>query len=180
MNQIDLAEEIIRNEGNNYQNLLETSIFYQLLDLYRKHCGFVPEFKKENLTKIDVGTKFSYVKKICELDVLMYGLLSGDFNPIHFDKDIAKKTKFGEPVVHGLLTGSLISALLARLPGIPVLLSCTLNFKSPVKPGDIVTVDGEIVEVDQTKKNRFTVKVICRINEKVVVEGQVKILIWYI
>ena len=136
--------------------------------------------RRRTWIKIQVGTKLSYSKKICELDVLMFGLLSGDFNPIHFDRNVAKKTKFGEPVVHGLLMGSLVSALLARLPGIPVLLSCSLNFKSPVKPDDIVTVDGEVIEVDKEKKNRYTIKITCRANEKIVVQGQAKILLWTI
>jgi 3-hydroxybutyryl-CoA dehydratase len=180
MNQIESRELKSVNEPGTYGNLLETDLFNQLSEFYQKHCGPVPKFEKENIDKIQVGTKLSYSKKICELDVLMFGLLSGDFNPIHFDRNVAKKTKFGEPVVHGLLTGSLVSALLSRLPGIPVLLSCSLNFKSPVKPGDIVTVDGEVIEVDKEKKNRYTIKITCRVNEKIVVDGQAKILLWNI
>jgi len=180
MNQTESRELKPVNEPGTYGNLLKTELFNQLLEFYQKHCGPIPKFEKKNLDKIQVGTKLSYSKKICELDVLMFGLLSGDFNPIHFDRNVAKKTKFDEPVVHGLLMGSLASALLARLPGIPVLLSCSLNFKSPVKPDDIVTVDGEVIEVDKEKKNRYTIKITCRANEKIVVQGQAKILLWTI
>lgn len=159
-------------------NLLETSLFKELRRIYENACGDAKYYDIGKLRKIEVGMRLKYVKKICELDVLMFGVMSGDFNPIHFDRSVAAKTKFGEPVAHGLLTASLISAMLSKLPGIPVLLNCSLSFKAPVKIGDVVEVEGEVAERDQMKRNRFTIRVTCKVEGKVVVEGNTKVLIW--
>jgi 3-hydroxybutyryl-CoA dehydratase len=105
----------------------------------------------------------------------MFGLVSGDFNPVHFDEEFAAKTKFGGRVVHGMLTTSLVSAMVAMLPGTIVLLENCFRYTSPVKIGETVRVEGEVVEKE---KNRFKVEVRCLVDERVVAEGWVKILAW--
>jgi len=50
-----------------------------------------------------------YEKRITEVDVAFFGLVSGDLNPLHFDEELASRTKFGGRVVHGALTTSLVS-----------------------------------------------------------------------
>ncbi|MEM1578368.1 MAG: MaoC family dehydratase [Archaeoglobaceae archaeon] len=148
--------------------------FSELKGLYSKLGGDFKEFKKLS-AKIDVGFKFGYSKRIGEVDVQFFGLLSGDMNPIHFSEDFAKQTKFGGRVVHGMLTTSLVSTAVAMLPGIVVLLETNFRYVAPVRIGDFVTVECEIVEKE---KNRYRVKVACKVAEKVVAEGWAKILIW--
>ncbi|MEM4524669.1 MAG: MaoC/PaaZ C-terminal domain-containing protein, partial [Archaeoglobaceae archaeon] len=108
-------------------------------------------------------------------DVNLFGLISGDMTPIHFDENFAKQTKFAGRVVHGMLTTSLVSTAVAMLPGIVVLLETNFNYLAPVRIGDVVNVECEIVE---REKNRYKVKVECKVDEKKVVDGWVRILIW--
>lgn len=148
--------------------------FSELADFYKKLGGDFKEFKKIQ-AQPEVGLKFSYSKRITEADVGLFGLISGDLNPIHFDEEFAKKTKFGGRVVHGMLTTSLVSTAVAMLPGTVVLLETSFSYLAPVRIGDIVNVECEIAEKE---KNRFRVKVDCRVGERKVVEGWVRILIW--
>mgnify|MGYP003876323057 CR=1 FL=1 len=143
-------------------------------EIYRKNGGEVKEFKKFG-GEIDVGYRIEYEKRITEIDVQMFGLISGDFNPVHFNEDVAAKTKFGGRVVHGMLTTGLVSAAVARMPGLVVLLETYFKYTAPVRIGDTVKVVGEVVEKE---KNRYRLDVRCYVEGKVVVEGWVKILSW--
>ena len=65
-----------------------------------------------------IGQSASIGKTISEADILMFTAVSLDTNPIHLDAEAAKQTVFGERIAHGMLSASLISALLGtRLPG---------------------------------------------------------------
>lgn len=148
--------------------------FAELKGLYLKLGGDYREFKKLS-GNIDVGFKFSFSKRISEADVQLFGLVSGDMNPIHFDDEFAKMTKFGGRVAHGMLTTSLVSTALAMLPGTVVLLETSFKYTSPVRIGDLVTAECEVVE---REKNRFRVNAVCKVGDKVVAEGWAKILLW--
>lgn len=52
----------------------------------------------------EVGQTFiSGGRTITETDLTMFSMISGDWNPIHADMEFAKKTKFEQRVVHGVL-----------------------------------------------------------------------------
>jgi 3-hydroxybutyryl-CoA dehydratase len=97
---------------------------------------------------IDVGMKTSHTRTITEDDVMRFAELSGDFNPVHISEDFAKKTPFGHRIVHGMLVAGLISAAVAKLPGLVVYLSQLVKFLTPVKVGDSITAVIEVMEKD--------------------------------
>ena len=101
-----------------------------------------------------VGMRETLQKTVENEDVIGFAELSGDHNPIHLSEHFARKTRFGERIVHGLYTASLISAVIGmRLPGPgAVYISQTLNFRGPVKIGDVVDVSVEVTEL--TEKGR--------------------------
>lgn len=90
-------------------------------------------------------------KKITYEDVVTFANLSGDVNPIHLDDDYAKKSIFGEKVVHGMLVASLISRIIGNeLPGNgSIYLSQNLRFLKPVKIDDYVTAEVKISKIDE-------------------------------
>ncbi|MBV8472080.1 MAG: MaoC family dehydratase, partial [Hyphomicrobiales bacterium] len=96
-----------------------------------------------------VGMRETLRKGVGIEDVIRFAELSGDHNPIHLSEHFARKTRFGERIVHGLYTASLISAVIGmRLPGPgAVYVSQTLNFRGPVKIGDVVEVSVEVMEL---------------------------------
>ncbi|MEL6765647.1 MAG: SDR family NAD(P)-dependent oxidoreductase [Pseudomonadota bacterium] len=78
-----------------------------------------------------------------------FAALSGDFNPIHVDPVVARRTLFGEPVVHGLhLVLWALDARLAAGP-LPPLQNIRAGFKSPVLLGRTATLRwvGETAEI---------------------------------
>jgi 3-hydroxybutyryl-CoA dehydratase len=104
-----------------------------------------------------VGQCAELTRVLSESDVMTFATLTGDYNPVHVDAAAAAASSFGERIVHGMLTGSLISTVLAmQLPGPgAIYLSQSLRFLRPVKLDDTVTARVEITAVD-TDKRRLT------------------------
>ena len=63
---------------------------------------------------LKVGDSAQLQRKFTDDDVRQYAELSTDRNPIHLDEAYAANTKFKSRIVHGMLVGSLFSALLGQ------------------------------------------------------------------
>src|SRR5690349_6703392 len=104
--------------------------------------------------------------------------VSGDRNPVHVDADYAAKTIFKERIAHGMLSAAYISAVFGmKLPGPgAIYISQTLNFKAPVKIGDVVTTTVKVAElIPEKKRARF--ECVCSVNGKPVVQGEAVLMV---
>jgi len=100
--------------------------------------------------------------------------VSGDFNPVHLSQEYAEKTLFGGRIAHGVIAVGLLSAAMAKLPGLSILLSLSVKFLKPVRIGDTVTAIVEVIDTRQDK-GVVTLKNTCiNQNGEVVVEGEAK------
>jgi 3-hydroxybutyryl-CoA dehydratase len=128
---------------------------------------------------LKVGQTASLSKTFQDSDIQMFADLSLDTNPIHLDDVYAHKTRFGRRIVHGMLIGGLISAVLGtQLPGPgAIYIQQTLKFRAPVFLGDTVTATAEMVSI-RPDKPIVTLDTICR-NQSglVVVEGEATLLV---
>jgi len=106
------------------------------------------------ITDFSVGQTAESTRTISEADVMAFAAVSGDFNPVHVDAEAAAQSPFGERIVHGMLTASLLSALVAsELPGPgAIYLSQTLQFLRPVRLEDTVTAQVTITAIDEPKR----------------------------
>jgi 3-hydroxybutyryl-CoA dehydratase len=100
-----------------------------------------------------VGMRATIRKTVENEDVIHFAELSGDHNPIHLSEHFARKTRFGGRIVHGLYT------------------SQTLNFRGPVKIGDLVDVSVEVAELTE-KNRRVRLHCECRVGDQVVLDGE--------
>jgi 3-hydroxybutyryl-CoA dehydratase len=119
-----------------------------------------------------VGQTASYAKAFSEKDLLLFAEASHDDNPVHLDEEFARATPFGGRVVHGMLTASLISTVLAKaLPGPGcIYMTQKLRFCSPVRIGETVTATVTVRTIDY-QKNRILADTICKVGDRLVVEG---------
>ena len=121
---------------------------------------------------VDIGHKVTHTKTITENDINLFAEVSGDFNPVHINEEFAKKTFFGGRIAHGIIAVSLLSAAMAKLPGLVILLSHSSRFLQPVRIGDTITAVAEATAV-RKDKGIVTLKNTCT-NQKgeVIVEGE--------
>ncbi len=101
-----------------------------------------------------IGQNASLTKTFTPEDVETFAGISLDCNPVHMDDAYAKNTVFGKRIVHGMLTGSLISAVIAnRLPGPgTIYLGQDLKFTAPVFLGDTITAEVTVTALKPEKK----------------------------
>lgn len=105
--------------------------------------------------ELNLGDKESFSKTITETDIVIYAGLTGDFNPIHVNSEFAKKSRFGERVAHGPIALGLITPVVGmKLPGVgSILLHLEAKFVAPVKIGDTITAEAEIIEKIEKNKS---------------------------
>lgn len=100
-----------------------------------------------------VGQKARRSRGITSRDIELFTEISGDKNPLHYDEQLAKNTRFGGIVVQGGVTSAILNAVVAEdLPGPgTVFLQVNWSFKAPVRPGDTITGEVEVMKVREDK-----------------------------
>ena len=122
---------------------------------------------------LSVGMTASVAKTLSEADVKMFAGVTGDFNPLHVNRDYAAQSLFGQPVVHGMLAAGLVSAAVGcHLPGPgAIYMDQTPSFVAPIHFGDTVTATVTVKEL-QAKHAHVIMSTVCTVDGKEVVTGE--------
>lgn len=119
------------------------------------------------------GQQATVSRTITETDLRNFSGVSGDTNPMHLSEEFARSTPFGGTIVHGMLTASLISAVIGtKLPGPGcIYMSQTLKFLAPVRVGDTVYATCTVQELVPEKK-RVRLLTQCFVKDTLVLDGE--------
>jgi acyl dehydratase len=100
-----------------------------------------------------VGERASRTRQVTARDIELFTEMTGDRNPLHYDAELAAGSRFGGIIVQGGVTTGLLNALVAEdLPGPgTVFLHVDWSFRAPVRPGDEITAEAEVLEVRADK-----------------------------
>jgi acyl dehydratase len=100
-----------------------------------------------------VGDIARRTRTIGARDIELFTELTGDRNPLHYDEAAASASRFGGLIVQGGVTSGLLNAVVAEdLPGPgSVFLHVDWTFKAPVRPGDEITAEVEVLEARDDK-----------------------------
>jgi acyl dehydratase len=116
-----------------------------------------------------VGDSREYTRTITTEDVEAFARVTADYNPAHFDVDYCKTTRFKQPIVHGMLVGSLFSKIFGLdYPGEgTIYVSQSLTFLAPVYPNQELIIKVTVKSLDK-EKNRayFTTEVLSKDQKK--------------
>jgi 3-hydroxybutyryl-CoA dehydratase len=126
---------------------------------------------------IAVGQRAVRDFPVDERTIELFGDASTDRNPLHFDDEFARGTQFGGRIAHGMITASFISAMIGTvLPGDgSVYLGQTLKFRAPVRPGDVVRIELEVLDYDPARRGaRISTRAF--VGETLVVDGEAKVI----
>lgn len=127
---------------------------------------------------LQLGSRAEIATVLGPSQVAAFAELTNDRNPIHLDEAFAKTTRFGGCIAHGMLVGSLLSAVLAtKLPGPgTVYMQQSLRFRAPVRVGATVVAAVEVVEVI-AEKRRVRLVTTCSVDGAVVVDGEALVML---
>jgi acyl dehydratase len=120
-----------------------------------------------------VGDTARRTRRITTRDIELFTELTGDRNPLHYDEDLAARSRFGGIIVQGGVTSGLLNAVVAEdLPGPgSVFLHVDWSFRAPVRPGDVITAEVEVLEVREDKPISTLRTTISNQDDVVVLEG---------
>ena len=92
-------------------------------------------------------------RRVTAHDIERFTEMTGDRNPLHYDEQLAAASRFGGIIVQGGVTSGLLNALVAEdLPGPgSVFLHVDWSFRAPVRPGDEITAEAEVLDVREDK-----------------------------
>jgi len=111
-------------------------------------------YVERRYAEIQIGEKASVSKTVTDEVVRAFAEVTEDFNPVHVDAEFAAKSLFKERIAHGMLGAGLISAVLGtKLPGPnTIYLGQEMKFLAPVRIGDTITAEVEVLEkIDKPK-----------------------------
>ena len=133
-----------------------------------------------------IGTQFETPgRTICETDVSMFAMLTGDFNRLHTDAEYMKTSVFGERISHGLLGLAIVNGLKYRTDldpdGIIAFLGVNWNFNAPIKFNDTIHAHLIVSSMRPTKQIErgivvFAVQVVNQL-DAVVQQGEMTMMI---
>jgi acyl dehydratase len=120
---------------------------------------------------MQIGDTASRSRLVTERDIELFTEITGDRNPLHYDREVAEASRFGGLIVQGGVTSGLLNAVVAEdLPGPgSVFLQVEWSFRAPVRPGDVITARVEVIE-------RRDDKPICRLATSVTNQEDVVVL----
>ena len=126
----------------------------------------------------EVGDRAQRTRRVTARDIELFTELTGDRNPLHYDAAAAERSRFGAIIVQGGVTSGLLNAVVAEdLPGPgSVFLHVDWSFKAPVKPGDEITAEVEVLEVREDKPLSTLRTTITNQDGTVVLDGSA--LVW--
>lgn len=112
------------------------------------------ELSTYTFDEIEIGLTKQFQITITESMIDDFAKLTGDFSPIHMDKDYASTTTFEKRVVDGMLLASFLSKIVGMyLPGKHALyFSQSLDFRQPCFIGDTITVSSIVIDKSSSTK----------------------------
>jgi acyl dehydratase len=97
-----------------------------------------------------VGVGMEIPRLEVTLDQMMlwvYAGASGDYNPIHVDKEFGEKVGLGGTIAHGLSSMARLARCITDWAGDPgALKKFKVRFSAPAKPGDTVTFWAKVTD----------------------------------
>ncbi|MGD9671763.1 MAG: MaoC family dehydratase [Hyphomicrobiaceae bacterium] len=101
----------------------------------------------------ELGARAERCRTTTMCDVEMFTAMTGDKNPIHYDRELADQSPFGGLIVQGGVTTGLLNAVVAEdLPGPgTVFLETNWRFVRAVRVGETITASVAIEHVRDDK-----------------------------
>lgn len=132
----------------------------------------------KTINQIKIGDEAFQLKTVTEKDIEMFGEVSNDYNPMHFDSVYASKTMFKKRISHGMLVGSLFSKVFGMdLPGEgSIYISQSLRFKRPVYIGDTIKAVVTVKEMNIERNRVYFDCVAYNQNDEKVIVGEAEMM----
>lgn len=128
---------------------------------------------------IKTGDTYQEQFSFSQADAQAFANVSGDHNPIHLDEEVAAKTVYKRPILHGMLGASVFSRIIGMtFPGEgTVYLNQSLQFKRPMYPDEQYRAEMVVLEIEERRKRaRIETKLVQVSDGKPVLVGEAYVM----
>lgn len=103
----------------------------------------------KSASEFHVGDTFELTRHADRYRPVYYAAVSGDFNPIHHDRDVARAAGLPDTILQGMCTMAWMADACTAYLGDPARVKrLRVRFSRPVVIGDTVTFRGRCVSVE--------------------------------
>lgn len=105
--------------------------------------------------RIDVGQTFAQSFHFGEKEISEFARMAGDTNPLHHDREVAERSRFGTIIASGTHYSAVMMGLVAdhfARDGEAVGLEFSFQFKKAVPAGSTMTVKWSVLEMTWNEK----------------------------
>ncbi len=129
---------------------------------------------------LSVGSKAVFSKAVTAADILKFAEVSGDANPLHSDPAYAARTRFKQPIAHGMFGAGVISAALGTKlapNAVGIYMGQNLQFRAPVMAGDTLAATCTVTKVDTERKRLSLDTVVTKQDGTEVIRGDATVMV---
>jgi 3-hydroxybutyryl-CoA dehydratase len=118
---------------------------------------------------------------ITDAHIVTFAGITGDFNGLHMNDEIAKQSRFKERIAHGMLTASIGVGVLGRVLQGTVIANTgvSMKFTAPVRIGDTITPRWEVTKLVPRRNNGEVTFKLTPYNQKgeIVMDGEITLIV---
>ena len=110
-----------------------------------------------DITNIIVGHEIPEViiEPLQQQDLIKYAKASGDYNPIHLDKNFANNIGLDNVIVHGMLIMAHLGKSIANSMTISYLKHFSVQFSSITTLGEKLICSGQVIKIEKEKEKKI-------------------------
>ena len=110
-----------------------------------------------DITNIIVGHEIPEViiEPLQQQDLIKYAKASGDYNPIHLDKNFANNIGLDNVIVHGMLIMAHLGKSIANSMTMPYLKHFSVQFSSITTLGEKLICSGQVIKIEKDKEKKI-------------------------
>ena len=126
------------------------------------------------------GSTATFTATVTQESIETFGNVTGDRNPLHSDPAYAARTRFKQPIAHGMYAAGAISAALGTKlapDAVVIYLAQNLQFRGPVLPGDEITATVTVTKVDPERSRVSLDTVVTKQDGSEVIRGDALVMV---
>ena len=110
-----------------------------------------------SITNINVGYEIpeSTIEPFQQQNLINYAKASGDYNPIHLDKNFANNVGLNNVIVHGMLIMAHLGKSIANSLSISFLKHFSVQFSSITTLGEKLICSGQVIKIEKDKEKKI-------------------------
>ena len=110
-----------------------------------------------DITNIIVGYEIPelIIEPLQQQDLIKYAKASGDYNPIHLDKNFANNIGLDNVIVHGMLIMAHLGKSIANSMTISYLKHFSVQFSSITTLGEKLICSGQVIKIEKDKEKKI-------------------------